>query len=140
RPDEESVRSGDRRVFADRGRDWGAQLDVRVAAGSRLVSVDQAEGVRGSGALHRCEQPALDADAYPAEHPERGDRRRHGRRRRGDHHRISAVVSWTRVSAGYADLGTTVVRRPELPRSGATPGDIPWRADLPGRPVDQLHR
>ncbi len=109
---------GDRRLSLDAGR----------APGARAVPVAAREGVRRGGARARREHDAPGRAAHPAELARAGDRRRHDRRRGGDHRRVDAVVPRPRLPARHPDLGPHPLRRQGLPRHRAALGAVPRRA------------
>ena len=70
------------------------------------------EGVRRGGARARRLGAAPGRPPHPAQLARAGDRRRHDRRRRGDHRRVDALVPRPRLPARHPDLGPHPVRQP----------------------------
>ena len=76
----------------------------------RASSLDEAEGVcrsrRGDGLL----SSIADVPAHPAERHEPDHRRGHPRSRRGDHHRVGALLSRSWLPVRHPDLGKHALR------------------------------
>ena len=110
---EAGVRPGGRRLHPDRARHRRLSLDAGRAAGAGAVLLAAREGIRRGGARARRVAAAPGRAPHPAQLARPGDRRRHHRRRRGDHRGVDAVVPRPRLSARHPDLGPDPLRRKE---------------------------
>ena len=118
------VRPRGRRLHPDRAGDRRLPLDAGGAAGARAVLLAAREGVRRGGARARRLGAAPGGAPHPAELARPGDRRRHHRRRRGDHRRVDALLPRPRLSARHPDLGPDPLRRQGIPRHRAALGAV----------------
>ena len=121
---EGGVRPRGRRLHPDRAGDRRLSLDAGGAPGAGAVLLAAREGVRRGGARARRVGAAPGHAPHPAQLARAGDRRRHDRRRRGDHRRVDAVVPRPRLSARHPDLGPDPVRQQGVPRHRAALGSL----------------